>query len=229
MSADRETKWDMETIAPLPPQPVAPGWLITFADLLSLLLAFFVLMFAATSVSEGEWRRVVRPIAGYFSGATLEPLSSDSAGIPQVKANGHDLAYVKALFDRVLADGGPVLAGTRIVRQEHRLVVALPVGLGAAGLTGGDPPVLGDIARLLAGLDNKVIVETTIVPQDQDGATVNYWQRALDQSLAIAAELSRLGDTQPIGSIGLVSRDRPAEVRFLIDETVQAEAAHGSS
>lgn len=228
MTHDHDTHWDMETVAPLPPQPVAPGWLITFADLLSLLLAFFVLMFAATSVSEGEWRRVVRPIAGYFSGTTVQPLSSELAGIPQSSANGHDLAYVKALIERVLADG-QALAGTRVERQDHRLVVALPAGLGAAGLTGGDPPVLGDIARLLAGLDNKVVIETMIAPRDQDSQTINYWQRALDQSLAIAAELSRLGDTQPIASLGAVSRDHPAQVRLLIDETGQAEAAHGPS
>ena len=33
-----------------PPRPRSPGWMITFADLMSLLVSFFVLLFATTTV-----------------------------------------------------------------------------------------------------------------------------------------------------------------------------------
>ena len=46
--------------------------MITFADLMSLLVSFFVLLFATTTVERHDWERVVLPISEYLTGHRLE-------------------------------------------------------------------------------------------------------------------------------------------------------------
>ena len=49
-----------------------PGWLMTFVDLVSLLLAFFVLMFAMSAPDRDQWQRttgsIVQALGGAFFG-----------------------------------------------------------------------------------------------------------------------------------------------------------------
>src|SRR3984957_11140573 len=104
------------------PRSMAPGWMITFADLLSLLLTFFVLVFATTTVEQKDWRRVVQPISAYLTGRTITA-PKVAAPVPAAQAK-LDLTYVSTLLDRLVADVPP-LAGSRVSRDEHRVVLTL--------------------------------------------------------------------------------------------------------
>jgi len=52
------------------------AWAIPYADLVTLLLAFFVVMYSISSVNEGKYRAVARSISSAFSGAAkpIEPI-----------------------------------------------------------------------------------------------------------------------------------------------------------
>ena len=41
-----------------PPEEGSPAWMATFSDLMNLLLCFFVLLFASSSVDEGKIQRI---------------------------------------------------------------------------------------------------------------------------------------------------------------------------
>ena len=45
----------------------APAWMATFSDLMNLLLCFFVLLFAMSSVEESKWEQVVASMTSAFS------------------------------------------------------------------------------------------------------------------------------------------------------------------
>ena len=45
----------------------APAWLATFSDLMNLLLCFFVLLFAMSSVDEEKWEKVIASLSSSFS------------------------------------------------------------------------------------------------------------------------------------------------------------------
>lgn len=201
----------------------APGWMITFADLLSLLLAFFVLVFAATSVEPGDWQHNVLPIAAYLSGRS-------SAG-GSVAQPAHDTAprldpiYLSTLLDR-LVEADPALAGAHIRRRAHTVELALAPNFVPAA----SPPPLAGLARLLATLDNRVelAVHTGIDPTpDADPAA--SWHRALALALSVDSELDRLGDHHPValsGMIDLPGGPGATEIAFEFGDAV-AEAPNG--
>lgn len=49
------------------PAPGAPAWMATFSDLMNLLLCFFVLLFAMSSVDEGKAEALMESLANTFS------------------------------------------------------------------------------------------------------------------------------------------------------------------
>jgi chemotaxis protein MotB len=206
---------------PGPPirRSVAPGWMITFADLLSLLLAFFVLVFATTTVEQKDWQRVVQPISAYLTGRTVAAPDVSAPG--PAGASRLDLSYVSTLVERLVAQT-PSLAGSAVSRRDHALLLTLPPGTARPG-----GAALAGLARLFAGLDNRIEITahggTDPSPQ---AAPVADWRGALQQALAVAAELARLGDAHPIDASGMTDLPGgPQAVRIDIEiDDIAAEA-----
>jgi chemotaxis protein MotB len=193
------------------------GWMVTFADLLALLVSFFVLLFATTTVEPDAWRRVVQPMRPYLAGTVLHP--QDKA--PVVSATppaGHDLNYLEVLL-RQLHGKDPILNGMGIDRREHALVLHMPAGLLRAGLPG-----TADLGRLLGALDNRL----EIVAHGPAGSaalagaaapdTALPWRRVLLRAQTVADMLAGEGVTQDMTVTGLV--DLPAASPMRIDLVV---------
>lgn len=200
----------------------APGWMISFADLLSLLLAFFVMLFATTSISEPDWQRMVAPISTYLTGHRLAPPGvalTPLAGEPQ-----HDTGYVAALLDRLIVASAP-LKGAKLERRDHMLALLLPA---EAGRSDVQPAPLGDLGRLLGGLDNKVEILVHGGADSSPGATpVADWQRVVARALSLADTLSMLSDGRPVGASAMLDLPggRPAE-QIELDILDVAEVEH---
>jgi chemotaxis protein MotB len=175
---------------------MAPGWMITFADLLSLLLAFFVLMFATTSVDQKEWERAVQPISTYLTGRTIQAAEVTLA--PVADKARLDLAYLATLIE----GQAPALAGAKVERDEHAIIVSLRAN---AVWHGVEPAPLADLARLLSSIDNRIEVVAHVGADPSPNAVAAAdWHRALDQAIAVAGELKRLGYAKPVGASGSV-------------------------
>jgi chemotaxis protein MotB len=203
-------------------RPPAPGWMITFADLLSLLLAFFVLMFATTAVEEKDWQRVVVPISTYLTGHTI---AAPEASVAPPAGPAHiDLDYIAALLARLAADSSS-LSGAAVERAEHVVLFRLPVGL---AWQGGDPAPLADLARLLADLDNRVEVRVhTVADPSPHADPLIDWRRSLAHAVAVSAELARLG-AKPLpasGSVDLAGALGDEQIVILIEEAA-GEVSH---
>jgi chemotaxis protein MotB len=200
---------------------VAPGWMVTFADLLSLLLAFFVLVFATTTVDQKDWQRVVQPISVYLTGRTV---AAPDVAIPvPASLSRFDLTYISALVEQLVTET-PSLAGSVVSRQEHALVLTLPPG---AAQPGG--AALAGLARLFSGLDNRIeITAHGGTDPSPHAAAIADWRHALQQALAVTAELARLGDDHPIDASGMADLpDGPQAVQIDIEiDDIAAEAGH---
>lgn len=122
----------------LPPEsfapPAQPVWLISFADLISLLLCFFVMLFAMSSIELQRWKAVVVSTGNSYQGPDASPRSDASqpwlrrAGQSIAGAAieaGADLDYLAAVLERRIVDD-PDLAGAAVTHRPGALVVSLP-------------------------------------------------------------------------------------------------------
>jgi chemotaxis protein MotB len=200
-----------------PARPRSPGWMITFADLMSLLVSFFVLLFATTTVQQRDWERVVQPISEYLTGHRLE--GKGAAEVPQAGRARLDLAYAAALLDKLLADQ-PVLAGSQVRREEHRLVLRLPPAP-VAYWADTDNPRLTDLVRLLGNFENRVDIIAHRAANVAPGADASReWTTALRSAETMAGAFRQQGYTRPLAvsaMIDLVDRD-PTRIEIAIED-----------
>jgi chemotaxis protein MotB len=180
---------------PVRPPARSPGWMLTLADLLSLLLAFFVLLFAATSVSKHNWQKIAPPLAAYLSGRPPPPTPPSSQTSPVAARD--QLTYVGVLLDRLAqADAG--MNGVKIVREAHLIRLILPDAPGTAA----DPQRFAGLAPLLGHLDNQVDVVVHLAPA---AGTARQWRQAVLEALKIATALRRQGDFQPVTAMSMAA------------------------
>ena len=206
-----------------PRQGVA--WMITFADLLSLLLAFFVLMFTMSSINNGAWKAVADSLAQRLKAGEPRTASRDLAADNFPRAaqdNAVDLDYLRAVLQQK-ADDVPLLQRARLTRETDRLVIALPADLlfepGQARLTetaAAAIAVLGDVFR---GVENRLEVEghSDPVPIVGDGPYPSNWELSLARAIVVANTLRTAGYGAEITAYGL------ADSRYF--ESAPADAA----
>ncbi|HLZ67200.1 MAG TPA: flagellar motor protein MotB [Aliidongia sp.] len=203
-----------------PARPRSPGWMITFADLMSLLVSFFVLLFATTTVERHDWERVVLPISEYLTGHRLE-----GKGAAEVPAPGRariDLNYAAALVDKLVADQ-PALAGTEVRREDHRLVLRLPAQP-IAHWADTDKAPLADLARLLTNLENRVSIAAHRGANPAPGAEATHdWIMALGAADSVAETLRHLGYPHPLPRAAMIDLGDGGQTR--IDVVIEDQAA----
>ncbi len=73
------------------PPAGSPAWMATFSDLMNLLLCFFVLLFAMSSIDSEKWEKVVASLQSAFSvlpagGASISEGVLVSSGVSQLEA-----------------------------------------------------------------------------------------------------------------------------------------------
>jgi len=59
-------------------------WLVSYADFITLLFAFFVVMYALSSVNEGKYRVLSHSLVNAFQSTSTSPISFESAELPSV-------------------------------------------------------------------------------------------------------------------------------------------------
>nr|WP_269670574.1 flagellar motor protein MotD [Stenotrophomonas sp. SY1] len=69
------------------------AWAIPYADLMTLLLAFFVVMYAISSLNEGKYRVMADALTTAFGGAP-RTISQVKVGNMQIQGGGHDAPSV---------------------------------------------------------------------------------------------------------------------------------------
>ncbi len=82
------------------------AWAIPYADLMTLLLAFFVVMYAISSLNEGKYRVMADSLNSAFGGAP-RAVSQVQVGTMQVLGGGHDAPSV---IRTLSTTGGPASA-----------------------------------------------------------------------------------------------------------------------
>ncbi len=174
-------------------------WLVSFTDLVCLLLAFFVLLY---SVSDPKPR-----LGGGDAAPAVVPLRPAGAparafDVPQRRpAAATDLDYFAALL-RGRFDADPSLAGLRPWRLTDRLVIHLPGRLlfGPIGttLTQEGRRSLFLLGGILERIGNRVEVVALARPRGALPEDREDWVSALRRAIAVAGALGESGYRRPL-------------------------------
>ncbi len=185
------------------------AWLITFTDLVSLLLTFFVMLFAMSNVKLDEWKNISDSLS-----QTLRPTTE-----PQVKAvtatfnigtiyrkEAIDLDYLSSILVENIARTEGLL-GTRVTLYEDRLVVTLPGDL----LFQGEQAVMSAAAQsalfILGGVFQNIGNEIGVngysdLQLAAGSAYSSNWELSTSRAVAVANALGQAGYQDKITALG---------------------------
>lgn len=220
MITDRDSAQAMDT-----GEAVAHGdkpWLITFADLFCVLLAFFALIFSMSKVETGKWKALTQA----FSHGIEQPLSvnrpvktpHDAGGLKTEP--GLDLGYLGNVLEAQGKDN-VLLQKAAIYRMGERLVVSLPSDLlfppGSAEFEARGAAALFDLAGVLRNIANDVEVVGHTDPTPISKTFASNWDLSLARAEAVAVELKRAGFARDIDAFGVADAhfaELPADVPY---------------
>jgi len=171
-------------------------WLISFTDLMCLMLAFFVLAFSMSEPMQPRWQALAASLAArqidgrsgaVFNVALLDPRSPIN------------LDYLGILLKGQFS-GTPDLAGVVPVRQDDRLVIALPDALlfeaDRAKFSDGGRQRLFVLGGVLGRISNRIEITGHAGAEPAPAAAAGEqdpWELSLARAVAVATALHQAG------------------------------------
>lgn len=192
-----------------------PLWLITFTDVMALMLTFFVLLYAMSSPKQDKWDSLTQSLGNQFDKQYSKPFAGGSQDtinidrIPTTKAL--DLKYLKTLVAEHIKQEG--LKDVAVNQQPKRLVISLPSSLvfgdGTAQITPESKVAIYALGGILSRIKNRIEVIGHTDPRPftggKDAPFQSNWDLSLARSVSVAALLKEAGYGRDITVRGLSS------------------------
>lgn len=210
MRSEQPWAWKIRAEEPGAREPEAPPWMITFVDLISLMLTFLVMLFATSSIEAESWRKTADSLAQSldWQGLQLPQVNARFAIQKEQPPAALDLDYLaEVLHTSVTAV--PLLQGVEIRRDHDRLVLAIPGALlfasGSATVSPEARAALAELIPMLRGVGNRIIVEGHADPEaiSANGVFTSNWELSLGRALAVADLLVATGLGRRVACYGL--------------------------
>lgn len=185
------------------------AWLVTLADLLALLLTFFVMLFSMNAVQEKEWKAVVASLNEYFHGeapATRETADVFDDQFTSDVGTGQDLDYLYSVLRQKLMED-PVFDRAKLTASGERIILSLPGELifpsGSARISAGARATLFRLAAVIDQIENTVVIEGHTDPAPvRSGRFVTNWELSLARAVSVANALREAGFSRSIPVLG---------------------------
>jgi chemotaxis protein MotB len=201
----------MTIVSPYPQRTSASrsNWLVTFADLIALVLAFFVMIYATHRVEQGDWQSMVKSLSQSLNAAgdvQDKPTAAQNIRLldrPRAMA----LSYLEALL-KGLQRSEPLLSKILLHRLDDRLIVALPGDLlfsaGRADPVDGAAQRVAVLANVLRNVSNRIDIFGHTDPSPVAGHVFeSNWELSLARAEAVANMLQTAGYPRKLGAFGL--------------------------
>lgn len=202
-------------------KPGIPAWVVTFADLMSLLMCFFVLLLSFSEIDAMKFKQIAgelskafgvqrevpaleipqgtSPIFDKFSPAPPEPTLVNEVKQTTQESLESSAARIQEVLAEAIEDGRITLEKDQ---DQHRIVIraeekgSFPSG--SAELTYEFEGLLLEMANILADMPGKLTVEghTDDVPI-RTSRFYSNWDLSAARSAAVANVLLATGDVEP--------------------------------
>jgi len=211
------------------------AWMLTFTDLVALMLTFFVLLFSMSTVEQYKWQNLVRSLAGQLDSIQAHDKVKPAIAFQiaqDLPQPGTDLNYLAPVIEQQLV-AEPALAGGTVRLQAAQLVVSWPAGAFFDSESGvlasrADAAVYA-LSRLLQTLENRIEIHGHKQGAAADG---QEWDVPLARAAALADAVRERGYRSAIiargygsplqnGTLGNAAKDR-------LDIVVLGESAGGA-
>lgn len=180
-------------------------WLITIVDLVTLMLAFFVLMFSMSHVEMKKYAELAKSYGDAFKPLAAIEKPVTLIRMPKVaNVSGDDLSYLEAVLKNAFA-GTVTLKDVQFQRTSQYLILSLPVdgvfAPGSGSFSDSAATPVFDLGGVLSNLKNRIaVVGTAVMDQPDNGASA--WSLAVTRAQAMADALKTAGYDQPITVLG---------------------------
>lgn len=182
--------------------PTSPGWMVTYGDIMTLLLTFFVLLMSYSTIREEEFRRA---LASFQEALGLMPHERSMIrfeDIPAVRLSpaipAHEI--IRRIRHSIYAAG---LKDTMKIEKEEegiRITIQSPIlfDSGKADLRSEASPVLDELISILKESPHTVVVEghTDNVPINTARFPSN-WELSTARAISVARRLFQDGNLLP--------------------------------
>ena len=186
------------------------GWMVTFTDLVSLMLTFFVLLFSMSSVKMDEWDAMIDTMTQTLNPGKLTTVAAATAkfNIGTIfRRQATNLDYLSGVLEAGVAND-PVLSSSRIMLLDDRLIIAMPGDLlfpaGQAVMPDEARSALFTLGSLLRNVGNQIGVNghSDPTPPAPDKGFQSNWELSLARASAVANALRRSGYIDDIIAYG---------------------------
>ena len=207
-------------------------WLLTYADMITLLMLFFIILYAMSSIDTAKYTQLAQALASVFNGGEFTIFSENTTGgvgvMPGATSGqkvesrgagrrqgtgGQSTLQTQALSSlQNLVKSGRV----RVIPTDRGFAISLTSDLyfasGSADLGGDAMPVLQEVSDFLARIPNSVIVEGhTDTDQPDPKKWASNWQLSAARALAILQALADYGVSESRLSASAFGETRPMQ------------------
>ena len=180
-------------------------WLISFTDVMALMLTFFVLLFAMSNPKEEEWTEFTNTVQenfNRFNGQVLNRGQQDAINIEKVNwSKALDLNYLRVILEKLI-EQEPNLKVAKLINQRGG-IISLPQEMlfntGQASVKSEANKALFALAGTLTRIKNRIeIVGHTDPRPIISGRFQSNWHLSLARASSVAAVLENVGYERPV-------------------------------
>lgn len=173
------------------------AWMVTFTDLICLMLTFFVMLYAMSEPDPARYQALVAGTPGMSdAGGGAQPAGAALTATALDRGRAADLGYLGRIFENLLADN-PELASVTIEKREQGLVLALPSELlfapGDATLSPAGRQAMFVMGGVAANIGNALDVVGHADSTPAGSRWPSNWELSLARAQAVAQALRDAG------------------------------------
>ncbi len=192
------------------------SWMIIFADLLALLMTFFVMLISMNTVQTEKWNSLVEAFSDAFNPAresvSIEDNKNIGGGQQNIKPTTISLDYLNAVFSEAVTPYENVL-GVHVTRLNDRVVISLPSYFlfqnhvrdyantaSTPSLNNEGRVLINNLTSVMEQLANEVSIVGHVAPT-YNGASP--WIQSLKQASSVQETIYKAGYSGVISIYGL--------------------------
>lgn len=175
------------------------GWLVTFADLLSLVLTFFVLLYSMSSLDDSEWRSVSSSIRQYLNPADEENVVGPSAELTVSRVfvkKASNIDYLWSVFQEQILSIDILAKALAVQKLPNRVVISTTIDIfdeDTVTLSPQGEEIMEELTNLLVTIGNDIDIYSSAAREPSDKSESSEWTLSVLRAMRVSEALRKYG------------------------------------